>query len=94
MLAAEDNARKEEENEALRHQLLQVQEQLQAVQAEPTPAASPQVCTHLADKAAPPLSICSKCLLAQSPGLCSLLAFVCNDVPGCEAAVLHDRDRH
>jgi hypothetical protein len=49
MLAAEDNARVEEENEALRHQLLQVQEQLQAIQAEPTPAASPQVCTDHTD---------------------------------------------
>jgi hypothetical protein len=50
MLATEDNARKEEENEALRHQLLQVQEQLQAIQTGPAPAASRQVCTYHAER--------------------------------------------
>ena len=68
MLAAEDNAHIEKENEALRHQLLQVQEQLQAIQAEPTPDASPQVCTNNTDKAVPSLPTFSKCLLAQLPG--------------------------
>ncbi len=42
-LAEDANRRVEEENEALRQQLMQVQEQLQAIQAEPSPAASPQV---------------------------------------------------
>ena len=42
-LAEDANRCVEEENEALRQQLMQVQQQLQAIQAEPSPAASPQV---------------------------------------------------
>ena len=42
-LAEDANRRVEEENEALRQQLLRVQEQLQAIQTQPSPGASPQV---------------------------------------------------
>ena len=42
-LAEDANRRVREENEALRLQLEQVQEQLQAMQAQPSPAASPEV---------------------------------------------------
>lgn len=42
-LAEDANRHVEEENEALRQQLMRVQEQLQAIQAQPSPSASPQV---------------------------------------------------
>ncbi len=42
-LAEDANRRVEEENEALRQQLVRVQEQLQAIQMQPSPGASPQV---------------------------------------------------
>ncbi|CAL5227927.1 g10974 [Coccomyxa viridis] len=41
-LAEDANRRVEEENEALRQQLLRVQEQLQAIQTQPSPGASPE----------------------------------------------------
>ena len=63
-LAEDANRRVEEENEALRQQLLRVQEQLQAIQTHPSPGASPQVA--LANFAPPnhwdlplPYSFCS-----------------------------------
>ncbi len=46
-LAEDANRRVEEENEALRQQLVRVQEQLQAIQAPPSPGASPQVAPAL-----------------------------------------------